>query len=249
MRSRAAPSRLSYAGIVARPDLPSLQSLEAVLFDAGGTLVELDYAFIAGRARRRGVAVDPEALRRGEAAARRHLDGVARRRGGVDEPDERRRASYLGRMMAAAGIPEPTRAALVAEVEEIHAVENLWRVEVAGARRTLAALQARGLRTAVVSNADGRVEAILAGLGLTPHLSLVVDSHREGVEKPDPEIFHRALERLGIAASRAAYVGDIYSIDAVGARAAGLVPILLDATGGYTDVDCVTVASLGSLVE
>ena len=85
------------------------------------------------------------------------------------------------------------RDAVVAELEAEHARENLWRVAAPGARDALAALRARGLRLAVVSNADGRVEAILARLGLTEHLELVVDSHFEGVEKPDPAIFQRAL--------------------------------------------------------
>ena len=115
--------------------------------------------------------------------------------------------------------------------------------------RTLEALRARGLETAVVSNADGRVASILANLGLVPHLTLIVDSQLEGVEKPDPAIFHLALSRLGVEAVRAAYVGDIYSIDVLGARAAGLTPVLLDATGGYPDVDCATIASIYELVE
>jgi putative hydrolase of the HAD superfamily len=126
---------------------------------------------------------------------------------------------------------------------------NLWRVPFAQAAETLAGLRARGLRTAVVSNADGRVEALLRGAGLGPHLELVVDSHFEGVEKPDPEIFHRALSRLGVRAERAIYVGDIYAIDVLGARAAGLAPVLIDAVGAYPDVDCPRIESLSELLD
>jgi putative hydrolase of the HAD superfamily len=233
---------------VGGPALPRLEQLEAVLFDVGGTLVELDYAFIAECARRRGLEVEPEALRRGEAASRRRVDAAARQRGGALASDAQRRAGYLGGLLGAAGVPEAERAALVAEMEVAHASRNLWRVPVLGAGRTLAGLRRRGLHTAVVSNADGRVQAILAGLGLTAHLSLVVDSHVEGVEKPDPEIFRRALARLGVAAARAAYVGDIYSIDVVGARAAGLEPILLDPIGSYADADCARLRSLEELL-
>ena len=118
-----------------------------------------------------------------------------------------------------------------------------------GARETLRGIRALGLRVAVVSNADGRVEGTLRSLGLHRDLDLVVDSHHEGVEKPDPEIFRRALDRLGVSAARAAYVGDIYSIDALGARAAGLHPVIVDATRTYRDHDCETIASLRQLIE
>jgi putative hydrolase of the HAD superfamily len=230
------------------PPLPRLDRLQAILFDVGGTLVELDYAFIAECARDRGLAIEPEALRRGEAVSRRQVDAAARRRGGALASDAQRRAGYLGGLLAEAGVPRQECPALVAQMEVAHARRNLWRVEVRGAARTLAGLRQRGLRTAVVSNADGRVQAILATLGLAAHLSLVLDSHLEGVEKPDPEIFRRALSRLGVAPARAAYVGDIYSIDVVGARAAGLTPILLDPTDGYADADCPRLRSLEELL-
>lgn len=227
---------------------PRLERLEAVLFDVGGTLVELDYAFIARWAGERGHALDPERLRRGEAVSRREVDAAARREGGVLASDTQRRAGYLARLLLEAGLPEVACAPLVAEMESEHARHNLWRVAVRGAARTLAGLRQLGLRTAVVSNADGRVESLLAGLGLGEHLSFVLDSHLEGVEKPDPEIFRRALARLGVSAQRAAYVGDIYSVDVVGARAAGLAPILLDPTDSYADADCARIASLEELL-
>ena len=101
---------------------------------------------------------------------------------------------------------------------------------------------------AALSNADGRVEELLRVAGLAEHLDLVVDSHLEGVEKPDPEIFRRALSRLGVSAQRAAYIGDIYSIDAVGARAAGLRPVIIDPSGGYPPLDCPKIADLRELL-
>lgn len=228
---------------------PPLSELDAVLFDAGGTLVELDFAFIADCARQHGVAVEPHALRRGESEARRRIDDRASQSGSVVDTDEDRRARYFAVLLEAAGVTPTEVAPIVAELDAAHADANLWRVAIEGAATTLSALRARGLSTAVVSNADGRIEAILTKLGLTPHLSLIVDSHLEGVEKPDPAIFHRALTRLGIEPARAAYVGDIYSIDAVGARAAGMIPVLLDPFGGYRDVDVATVASLGALLD
>jgi putative hydrolase of the HAD superfamily len=105
------------------------------------------------------------------------------------------------------------------------------------------------LRTAVVSNADGRVEALLSTAGLRPHLEFVLDSHYEGVEKPDPEIFRRALARLGVPGERALYVGDIYAIDVVGARAAGLAPVLIDSVGAYGEVDCPRIERLSDLLD
>jgi len=114
---------------------------------------------------------------------------------------------------------------------------------------TLCRLQERGLKTAVVSNGDGRIRERLVSLGIAEHVAFVLDSYEEGVEKPHPEIFRRALVRLGVVPERAAYIGDIYSIDAVGARAAGLRPILMDPTGGYGEIDCQTIAELAELVD
>jgi putative hydrolase of the HAD superfamily len=226
----------------------ALAELEAVLFDAGGTLVRLDYAFIARRAREHGAALDVEALHRAEVAARQAVDRAAARHGGAPGSDAGRTRGYFRTLLEAAGAPPAIAARAVAHLLDDHRADNLWRVPLEGAGETLRGLRARGLRTAVVSNADGRVERTLEATGLARHLECVVDSHVEGVEKPDPEIFRRALSRLGIAAGRAAYVGDIYSIDALGARAAGLRPVLIDTTRSYGPLDCPTITALYELL-
>ena len=56
----------------------------------------------------------------------------------------------------------------------------------------------------------------------------VIDSGAVGVSKPDPRIFQIALDAIGIEAADAWYVGDMPAIDVVGARAAGLWPIVMD---------------------
>jgi putative hydrolase of the HAD superfamily len=233
---------------VAKPPLPDAAEIDAVLLAAGGTLIELDFAFIAGCARAHDVEVTPESLRRGEVLARQRIDQGARRAGRVDGRDADRRFRYFAVLLESAGVEAARAAPIVDQLEASHAEDQLWRVEIDGTATALAALRARGLVTGVVSNADGRVEAVLRRLGLAPHLDLVVDSHLEGVEKPDPEIFQRALDRLSLSAPRTLYVGDIYSIDVLGARAAGLTPVLLDPLGGYPDADCATIDLLGDLL-
>lgn len=235
---------------MAQPRPPvALGELEAVIFDAGGTLVELDYAFIAGRAGARGVPLAAAGLRRAEARSRQAIDARARRTGRVKDRDADRLGRYFGELLEAAGVESGLAWALAAELHAVHVADSLWRVPLEGAYETLRGLRARGLKTAVVSNADGRVARILEGVGLAPHLDVIVDSHLEGVEKPDPEIFRRALERLGVPADRAAYVGDIYSIDALGARGAGLHPVLIDPTGGYGTLDVPVIALLRELLD
>jgi putative hydrolase of the HAD superfamily len=223
------------------------QPIEAVLFDAGGTLVTLDYPFIADTLRRHGSPIDAEQLPRAEGQARLALDRSqgAGRPGGSDAS---RRPDYFSVLLEAAGVGREALARAVADLERAHAAQSLWRLARDDARATLRGLRARGLRTAVVSNSDGRVEASLAALGLAEHLDLIVDSQLEGVEKPDPAIFRRTLERLGVGAGRCVYVGDIYTIDALGARGAGLEPVILDPTGAYGPLDCTVIGRLSELL-
>jgi putative hydrolase of the HAD superfamily len=84
-------------------------------------------------------------------------------------------------------------------------------------------------------------------LGFTPAFDVILDSQVEGVEKPDPRLFRLALERLGEPAEAALHVGDFYNVDVVGARAAGIRPILVDEAGLYPEADCPRVQSLAEL--
>jgi putative hydrolase of the HAD superfamily len=224
-------------------------NLGAILFDAGGTLVRIDYAYIAETASTFGYAISESDLHSGEAVARRAIDARAGSLRGHGDTDARRIPGYFESLLRAAGLRAEGLEQVLRAVEAKHRESNLWCVPLEGARATLLDLRERGVRTAIVSNSDGRVRELLRRLELVDLVEFVIDSHEEGVEKPDPEIFRRALGRLGLPAERVAYIGDIYSIDAVGARAAGLHPVLVDPTGSYADVDCHTVTSLPELLR
>jgi putative hydrolase of the HAD superfamily len=91
---------------------------------------------------------------------------------------------------------------------------------------TLAALRERGLALGLVTN--GRVAnqaAKVKRLGLEPFLDAVLISEREGVRKPDRQIFERALGRLGADPAEAWHVGDHPMADVAGAHAAGLTAV------------------------
>lgn len=107
---------------------------------------------------------------------------------------------------------------------------DAWEVP-SDVRPALEALRAAGVRLAVVSNWDSRLPRLLASLGLAPYFDAIVVSCLEGVEKPDPELFRRALVRLRARPEEALHLGDVAELDGDGARAAGIAAILVDRRG------------------
>jgi putative hydrolase of the HAD superfamily len=101
----------------------------------------------------------------------------------------------------------------------------------------------------VVSNANGTLHRAFARLGLTESVDALFDSCDEGVEKPDPRFFHIALDRTSSRPESTVHVGDLYHVDVVGARAAGIGAILLDAAGLYDGCDCPRVRTLAAPIE
>jgi putative hydrolase of the HAD superfamily len=93
---------------------------------------------------------------------------------------------------------------------------------------TLGELTRRGVPLAVISNWDRRLPEILDSLGILDFFQAVIVSAIEGIEKPSPEIFHRALARLDLEAHCVLHVGDSPLEDYRGAEGAGLTPVLLD---------------------
>ena len=220
--------------------MPERPPLEAVLLDAGGTLVRLDFEWMAETVSGLGAEVSAAALRRAEIEGRRRYDRSRGRKPAPGEPDPPLGTvgdveAYFGGTLAGAGVPDALIPVVLARFRARQAGPGLWTRAMEGARAALDALAALGLRCAVVSNSDGRAEMHLRDCDMLRGVEFVVDSHAVGVEKPDPRVFRIALDRLAVAAERALFVGDIRSVDEAGARAANLRFVLLDPFGDYGD--------------
>ena len=88
--------------------------------------------------------------------------------------------------------------------------------------RLLATLVERGFELGVVSNGCGNVEKLCADLGYAPYLSVIVDSRRVGISKPDPAIYRYAAEKLGGDPGTMMMVGDSFERDVMPAKKAGM---------------------------
>src|SRR5207247_1226626 len=102
---------------------------------------------------------------------------------------------------------------------------------------------------AVISNADGGIDAVLRRCGIVDCFASITDSGIVGYEKPDPVIFDVALREMKAEASQSLYVGDVYSVDFVGARNAGMQAVLFDVAGAYRDQEFPRVESLAGLEQ
>ena len=103
------------------------------------------------------------------------------------------------------------------------------------------------LPVVVISNSDGSAADIVVRQGLRGFVAGVVDSHVIGIEKPDRGIFDHALSLVGASPGDVLHVGDIYDVDIIGARGAGLHAMLMDPYGDWPDVDCARITSIAEL--
>ncbi|HTZ82653.1 MAG TPA: HAD family hydrolase [Candidatus Acidoferrales bacterium] len=100
---------------------------------------------------------------------------------------------------------------------------------------------------AVISNADGKIEDVLRRCGICDCFASITDSGNVGHEKPHPAIFAAALREMNADPADSLYVGDVYSVDYVGARNAGMQAVLFDVAGAYRDQELPRVHSLNEL--
>ncbi len=203
--------------------------LPAIAFDIGGTILSLDHPRIERAVRAAGGQPAADWVERSEVAARRAVDAAVRGGGGSLAVWN----AFLEAFLEAAGTPRGEKAAVRRELEAFHRRQHLWNRLVPGAREMLVTASRAGHRVAAISNSDGRAEWILAQLGLGAEFEFVLDSAEVGIEKPDPRIFRLAAGRFARPAEDCLYVGDVLTIDAEGARAAGFSAVLLDSYGAY----------------
>jgi putative hydrolase of the HAD superfamily len=214
-------------------------AVRAIFFDAGNTLVRMNYAAIVEQLAVLGHQVALDVVREAEWRARVRLDDELLARPGASTESGSSRHAYLRLVLEELGLADDATARAMSQWRERYRVPiGIFDVVDPEAAAALTLARQAGLRTAVISNSNGTVEALLTSLGLAPHLDFVVDSFVVGLEKPDARIFQLAVARAGLEPSQAVYVGDLYSVDVAGARGAGLDAVLIDPGGHWGRRDC-----------
>ena len=222
--------------------------IRGVLLDAGNTLVFVDSRRVVPVLVEAGAEAAEALYHEAERDARLALS-LARGQGVTGHENQFWR-DYFATIVERVGVPEASMLEVSETLRRMHHEDHLWTQVQEGAVGALVCLREMRYRLGVVSNADGRVEALLQRVGLAELVDFVIDSHVVGVSKPDPGIFRMGADRLGLEPEECLYVGDLYAIDVLGARAAGLQPLLLDPFGRLAQWDDVErIASVSELPE
>jgi len=116
-------------------------------------------------------------------------------------------------------------------------------------RRVLPQLKQAGYILAVISNRDKPFHDLLNDQGIAEFFDFSLAAGEVNAFKPEPEVFGHALRRVNLSAQEAIYVGDNYYADVIGARRAGLLPVLYDPLGVFPDADCTSIKSFDELAS
>jgi putative hydrolase of the HAD superfamily len=207
------------------------KSLEAIFFDAVGTLFRLTktvgdhYAYVG---REVGLDLDPQNLERAFHTAGKQMP----QRAAIDGPRENDDKDWWRELIdlvldqVTPSLNEFDRDNFFEVAYEHFAEANVWELypEVPG---VLEKLQPR-FKLVVVSNFDGRLRFILEHLGISKYFAKVFVSSELGADKPDPEIYARALKLMNLKPNEVLHVGDDPERDWEAASAAGLSVFRLD---------------------
>jgi FMN phosphatase YigB (HAD superfamily) len=221
--------------------------IRAVLFDAGHTLLEFDYALLTAQLVARGHVVDSARVREAERRARIRLDREQAAQATRAKLGAGRYLQYLLSDLRITG--EDDVAAITAWRRGFNLPVGLCHQADAQAADALGHLRAAGVITGVISNSNGSVAQALARAGLAPLLDFVIDSTVVGIAKPDPRVFALGLQAAGVKPHEAVYVGDSYFVDVLGARGAGLGAVLFDPGGVWGARDCPSASGLREAAE
>ncbi len=219
--------------------------IELLSLDAGGVLVFPNFERISDTLARHGIRVSPDALRAADPHGRFAVD-TAVHVAVMNDAD--RGSMYFRVMFERAGIPADAPVAkALDELWSYHSAHNLWEYVPPDVAPALERLAAGGVTLAIGSNANGIIHRVFERAGLRRYFSVICDSQVEGVEKPDRRFFEILVARAGGRPETTLHVGDLYHVDVLGARSAGLQSMLLDPHDLYAEYDVKRLKSLSEL--
>ena len=218
--------------------------LKVIFFDVGNTLLFPNRERIHAPLTERGFMPDAEHLRDLERRTKNQFDGmmtgIITKTGNTDHGFW---WMFYCQLLSEIGLNDDAiRDQLVASIRN----SGNWDVIPPGTAEQLREISER-YQIAVISNADGKIENVLKKSGIAHCFRTITDSGLVGYEKPHPEIFLHALKSMNAAPGESLYVGDVYSVDYLGATGAGMQALLMDIPGAYRDKGVPRVESLEEL--
>jgi putative hydrolase of the HAD superfamily len=214
--------------------------LKVIFFDVGNTLLFPNRARIHEPLAQRGFIPDADLLRDLECRTKNQFDGMMTTNGSTDHSFW---WMFYSQLLSEIGLnDDAVRDQLVASIRN----SGNWDTIRPGTAEQLREIGER-YQIAVISNADGKIEDVLQRCGIADCFRTITDSGLVGYEKPHPEIFRHALKSMNAAPEESLYVGDVYSIDYLGAIGARMRAVLMDVPGAYRDKAVPRVESLEEL--
>jgi FMN phosphatase YigB (HAD superfamily) len=222
--------------------------IKVIFFDVGNTLLFPNRERIHAPLAKRGFTPDEEHLRELECRTKNQFDGMitglTTKTGSTDHGFW---WMFYSQLLAEIGLKDKGEADAVRD-QLVASIRNSgnWDTIRPGTAEHLREIGER-YPIAVISNADGKIAEVLRKCGIERCFRTITDSGLVGYEKPHPEIFHQALKSMNAAPEESLYVGDVYSVDYLGATGAGMQAMLMDVPGAYRDKGVPRVESLEEL--
>lgn len=221
-----------------------LGSIKFIFFDVGNTLLFPNRERIHAPLSERGILPDAEQLRNLECRTKNEFDGIMT--GTIAKTGSSDHGFwwlFYSQLLSEIGLEDDgIRDHLVASIRNSANWDNIR----AGTSERLCEIGSR-YQVAVISNADGKIKDVLQRCGIADYFRTITDSGLVGYEKPRAEIFHHALKSTNAAPEESLYVGDVYSVDYLGAVGTGMQAMLMDVPGAYRDKGVPRVESLEEL--
>jgi putative hydrolase of the HAD superfamily len=214
--------------------------IKTIFFDVGNTLLFPNRERIHAPLRELGMTPDEKHLRDLECRIKNEFDALMISDGSHDHGFW---LMFYTQLLAEMGV---TGSSICGKLVDNIRDSGNWDQIRPGTREHLREI-AKRYRIAVISNADGRIEDVLRRCGIADCFLSITDSGLVGYEKPHPEIFRRALDSLKAKPAVSLYVGDVYSVDYLGATGAGMQAVLMDVPGAYAEKNVARVESLEEL--
>jgi putative hydrolase of the HAD superfamily len=200
--------------------------LKTIFFDVGNTLLFPDRNHILSPLVKLGHSPTLDHWHAVERISKKHFDEALQR---DDSDDFNYWFQFYERLLTELGVKDDQIRDFMVDATRTSAN---WRVIRPGTRELLQQLGER-YPLAVISNADGKIEDVLKRCGIADCFASITDSGLVGYEKPHPAIFQTALAAMKAKPEESLYVGDVYSVDYLGATRAGMQAILIDVSGAY----------------